>query len=460
MNRVTALAMFGLAAPLMGQAPADSVVLRRVDSLATVALTQGPLAGLSIAVARGDRIVLAKGYGYADLEHRTPATPATMYQIGSITKQFTAVAIMQLAEQGKVRLDADFSTYLPDSPVKGRRLTVAQLLDHTSGLKNYTALGPVYMQDTFRLDLPTERMARLIAAQPLDFEPGTDWDYTNSGFFLAGMVVEKVSGMSYAEYVRQEIAERAGLAATEYCDMQAVRPGRAKGYQAARGGGLENAPPISMTVPYAAGALCSTALDLVKYQRALVSGTLIRPASYQRMTRPAVLKDGWRTIYGLGLVNDVFAGQRMIGHGGQINGFWSVLFYYPAQDVTVVLLSNVNPAGGKSLWTIGFELGAIATGASAPRLADVAVPAAVASRIAGKYVTPAMPFELQVRDGKAYLAGIGPEALPLKRQQDGSFRAEWDPFLELRIEAAPPAGGGCRLKGGGFAPLTWKCRKV
>jgi hypothetical protein len=150
----------------------------------------------------------------------------------------------------------------------------------------------------------------------------------------------------------------------------------------------------------------------------------------------------------------------MVGHGGQINGFWTVLFYYPLQDVTVVLLSNVNPAGGRSLWTIGFELGGIATGTSVPPLADTDIPPPTATRIAGRYVTPAMPFELQVRAGKAYLAGLSAEPLPLKRQQDGSFRADWDPFLELRIEAAPPAGGGCRLKGGGFAPLTWKCRKV
>lgn len=459
MSRLDWLAGLALVAPASAQVP-DSLVLRRVDSLAAAAIAQGPLSGLSIVVARGDRIVLASGYGHADLEHRTPATPATVYQIGSITKQFTAVAIMQLVEQGKVRLDADHASYLPESPVKDRRLTVAQLLDHTSGLKNYTSLGSAYMQDTFRLDLAADRMARLIAAQPPDFAPGTDWDYTNSGYFLAGMLVEKVSGMSYADYVRTHIAARAGLSSTEYCDLAAVRPGRARGYQTARSGGLEHAPPLNMSVPYAAGALCSTALDLVKYQRALVGGRLVRPASYRRMTQPAVLRDGWRTIYGLGLVNDVFAGQRMVGHGGQINGFWSVLFYYPVHDVTVVLLSNVNPAGGKSLWTIGFELGMIATGTAVPALQDGPVPAAVATRVEGKYLTPAFNFELVVRDGKVLMAGLGPEPLPLMRQPDGSFRAGWDPFLELRVEPAPPGGGGCRLKGGGFAPLTWKCRKV
>lgn len=459
MTRLGLMAVLALVTPASAQAP-DSLVLRRVDSLAAAAIAQGPLAGLSIAVARGDRIVMARGYGHADLEHRTPATPATVYQIGSITKQFTALAVMQLVEQGKVRLDADHATYLPDSPVKDRRLTVAQLLDHTSGLKNYTAMGPAYMQDTFRLALPADRMARLIAAQPPDFAPGTDWDYSNSGYFLAGLLVEKVSGMSYADYVRTHIAGRAGLSSTEYCDLAAIRPGRARGYQAAQRGGLEHAPPIDMSVPYAAGALCSTALDLVKYQRALVGGRLVRPGSYQRMTEPAVLRDGWRTIYGLGLVNDVFAGQRMVGHGGQINGFWSVLFYYPAHDVTVVLLSNVNPAGGKSLWTIGFELGMIATGTTVPVLQDGSVPRPVATRIAGKYLTPAFNFELMVRDGKVLMGGLGPTPLPLMRQGDGSFRAAWDPFLELRVDPAPPGGGGCRLKGGGFAPLTWKCRKV
>jgi CubicO group peptidase (beta-lactamase class C family) len=443
-------------APLMAQTPPDAATLaRRVDSLAADALQGGPLAGLSIVITRGDRVLVAKGYGYADLEHRIVAGPETIYEVGSITKQFTAIAIMQLVEQGKVRLEDDLSKYLPDFDTKGRKISVAQLLNHTSGLKNYTALG---MQDTFRLDLSTKRMTDLIAAQPPDFAPGTDWDYTNSGFFLAGLIVEKVSGLSYAEYLKKNVFDRVGLTSTSYCDLKAIVANRAKGYEATEQG-LVNADPISMTVPYAAGALCSSALDLAAFQRALVSGRIVSRASYQRMAAPAVLKDGWKAIYGLGLVNDLFAGQRMVGHGGQINGFWSVLYYYPASDLTIVLLSNVNPAGGKSLWTYGTELGMIALGTKSSPIQDLAVPAALLAKAPGKYSSPAIPFELSVTDGKLFLAGLGPEPLPIKRQADGAFRADWDPFFELRLDSPPPAGGGCRIKGGGFAPLTWKCVK-
>jgi len=443
-------------APLVAQTPPDAATLaRRVDSLAADALQGGPLAGLSIVITRGDRVLLAKGYGYADLEHRIVAGPETIYEVGSTTKQFTAIAIMQLVEQGRVRLEDDISKYLPDFDTKGRKISVAQLLNHTSGLKNYTALG---MQDTFRLDLSTRRMTDLIAAQPPDFAPGTDWDYTNSGFFLAGLIVEKVSGLSYAEYLKKNVFDRVGLTSTSYCDLKAIVANRAKGY-AATEKGLVNADPISMTVPYAAGALCSSALDLAAYQRALVSGRIVTRASYQRMAAQAVLKDGWKTIYGLGLVNTDFAGERMVGHGGEINGFWSVLYFYPRHDLTVVLLSNVNPAGGKSLWTYGTELGMIALGTKVAPLADLPVSAALLAKAPGKYTDPAIPFELSSKNGKLFLAGLGPEPLPIKLQADGAFRADWDRFFELRLDPPPPAGGGCRLTGGGFAPLTWRCVK-
>jgi len=166
-----------------------------------------------------------------------------------------------------------------------------------------------------------------------------------------------------------------------------------------------------------------------------------------------VLKDGWRTAYGLGLVNDVIEGQRMVGHGGQINGFWTVLFYYPVQDVTVVLLSNLNPAEGESLWSMGFKLGDIALGATPKTPADVPASAAVLGRDAGKYTSPLFPFEMVVKDGHLAVAGMSPEPMPLARQADGSYLAVWDPtFLFV-------PGAGCRIRSGAIVPLVWKCTK-
>jgi CubicO group peptidase (beta-lactamase class C family) len=296
-------------------------------------------------------------------------------------------------------------------------------------------------------------MAGYISAQPPDFEPGTNWSYTNSGFFLAGMIVEKLSGLTYPEYLRKNIFEPNGLTRTSYCDLSAIVPGRARGYQPGAPGTLRNADPISMSVPYAAGAICSTALDLARYQRALVEGKIVSRASYARMSQQAVLKDGWRTAYGLGLVNDVIQGKRMIGHGGQINGFWTVLFYYPAEDVTVVLLSNVNPAEGETLWSIGFKLGDIAHGFTPPAPPDLPVSAAEQQRIAGKYSSPLFPFEMVALGDRLALAGLSAQPMPLARQTDGSYLAAWDPQFHF------VPGAACRIRSGAIVPLTLKCAK-
>jgi hypothetical protein len=172
------------------------------------------------------------------------------------------------------------------------------------------------------------------------------------------------------------------------------------------------------------------------------------------MGQQSVLKDGWRTAYGLGLVNDVIQGTRMIGHGGQIDGFWSVLFYYPVEDVTVVLLSNVNPAEGETLWSIGFKLGDIAHGFTPKAPADLTVSATEQSRVVGKYSSPLFPFELVAIGDKVGLAGLSAQPLPLAKQADGSYLAVWDPTFHF------VPGAACRIRSGAIVPLTLKCSKV
>lgn len=441
-----------VATPLAAQAPDAVTLARRVDSLATNAIKNGPLAGLAIVVARGDKILVARGYGYADLENEVPATTETIFKVGSVTKQFTALSIMQLVEKKKIALTDDVSKYLPEVPL-GRPITIAQLLDMTSGLKNYTGISRAFSDDTFRIELKTARMAEIIKEQKPDFAPGTNWSYSNSGYYLAGLIVEKLSGLSYPDYIRKNIFEPNGLTSTTYCDESAILPRRARGYRPGTHGTLLNANYISMTVPFAAGAICSTALDLARYQRALVEGKIVTRASYARMSTPSVLKDGWRTAYGLGLVNDVIQGKRMVGHGGQIDGFWSVLFYYPVEDVTVVLLSNVNPSEGETLWSIGFKLGNIALGLTPPAPADLPVSAAELARVTGNYSTPLFPFQLVAKGDRIALAGLGPEPMPLARQADGSYLAVWDPQFIL------VPGAGCRVRSGAIVPLMLKCTK-
>src|SRR5690606_31492917 len=180
-------------------------------------------------------------------------------------------------EAGRIRLDATIGDYLPDYPEPGRRVTIHQLLNHTSGIPSYTGLGPEFWEKS-RLDLTHEQMLELFAADSLEFEPGSSWAYNNSGYYLLGMIIEAVTGESYAQHVARTQFEPLGLTQTMYCDERAIVPHRADGYQLDRGG-VVNAEPLSMNPPGAAGALCSTARDLVRWNRRLAAGDVVRPAS-------------------------------------------------------------------------------------------------------------------------------------------------------------------------------------
>ncbi len=319
-----------------------------IDAIAQQALKDGPIAGLSVAVAKGSDIILAKGYGYADLENDVPASAQTVYRIGSITKQFTAVAIMQLVEQGKLSLNDELTKFLPDYPTQGHRITAHQLLNHTSGIRSYTDLGPKLFQEQFRLDMSNEQVIDLFKDEPFDFSPGAGYNYNNSGYYLAGVIIEKITGQTYADYVEEHIFNPLGMQASSYCRRKPLVKHRARGYQVDKGS-LVNADPISMKVAGAAGGLCSTVLDLVKWQRALAEDRLISRASYKRATKTTSLDDGTKVAYGYGLAMAELNGHRKLGHIGRIHGFTSIIWYYPAGDLTVVVLANtsgskVNPS--------------------------------------------------------------------------------------------------------------------
>jgi CubicO group peptidase (beta-lactamase class C family) len=442
MRLATGSATAGIALLAALVAPADaqwvpvSQMITRVDSLAAAAIAAGPLAGLAIGIARGDRVELAKGYGYADLEHRVPVNAETIFRIGSVTKQFTAVALLQLAERGRLRLEDDVSKYVPEYPMRGRRIPLWMLLTHTSGIKNYTELGAGFLRDTFRLDHSPAALVKLFANEPDDFVPGANFNYTNSPFFLAGMVLERVSGLTYAEYLRRNVFDPAGMRSTSYCDDTRIVANEAKGYEHDETGGLRNAPFLSMTIPFSAGALCSNVLDLIAYQRALVGGRLLSPASRARLLRPALLNDGWRTGYGLGIgVDEDFLGERMIGHGGQINGFWVMLTWYPRHDLTVVLLSNVNPARGDGVWNMTARVSQIALGKSpTPVIAERPLATSAARRYAGDYLVVKYPVKVLEREGKLVLGGMSAEPLPMMYVGNHTFLSAAAPLFKLQFE--------------------------
>ncbi len=334
-------------APAPGRKPAAAPSFAAtIEGIVAGAMRDGRTPGVSVAVARGGRIVYAKGYGLANVELNVPATVDTVYRIGSITKQFTASAVMQLVEDGKLSLDDPIEKFLPDFPVRGRRITIRHLLNHTSGIKSYTSLGLKYLAIK-RQDISEEDLIATFKDQPDDFPPGEKWLYDNSGYYLLGVILEKATGYKYGDYVQRQLFTPLGLSSTLYCDVERIVKNRAAGYQIGLDKSLRNADFISMKVPFAAGALCSTVKDLIAWNGALAGGNVVSAASYSQMTTPLKLANGQERPYGFGLGLGEFDGHPQVEHGGGIDGFASMLMYFPKDGVTVAVLTNSSggPAG-------------------------------------------------------------------------------------------------------------------
>jgi len=325
----------------LAQAQSSRVALvARLDSLAGAPVQEGRAVGISVAVVRGSDTLLLRGYGRADIELDVKTPDRAVYEIGSVTKQFTAAAILQLRDEGKLDLDADVTRYLPTYPTAGQRLPVRRLLDHTSGIKGLTEI-PAFRSLWVR-DLPRDSAVALFAAEPFDFAPGEAMIYNNSAYFLLGLIIEKVSGMSYEDYIEQRIFAPLGMKDSRYCSNTEVVERRAHGYDY-EGRTPRRAAYVNHLWPYAAGSLCSTVGDLVTWLTALHGGKVLSPRSYREMTTPARLNDGTELRYGMGLAlgTDV-RGIKMIGHGGSIPGFASHARWYPDAQLYVVVLMNSN----------------------------------------------------------------------------------------------------------------------
>jgi CubicO group peptidase (beta-lactamase class C family) len=312
-------------------------------------LSESNVAGLSVAVARRGTVVFADGYGFADLQGEVPASADTVYGIGSITKQFTAAAMLRLQEQGRLTLDDEIHKFLPGYPSHGRPITIRQILTHTSGIPELTAL-PSY-HDAAGAAVPPETIMREVLSQPLDFAPGTQWRYSNSGYVLAGMIIERVTGLSYDTYLTEKLLGSLGLRHTSVCPDRSSAP-YARGYEQQTGSWtravrlgeplpLVPAGPVDLSIASSAGAGCSTVLELLAWTDALRSGRVVSPASYRLMTTPAILADGRTVPYGLGLFLRNFGTHRAIVHEGIIeNGFVGVLADFPDDGLTVAVLAN------------------------------------------------------------------------------------------------------------------------
>jgi CubicO group peptidase (beta-lactamase class C family) len=295
--------------------------------------------GAAVLVVKDGETLLRKGYGLADLEQGIKLEPDMVFRIGSVTKQFTAAAILLLEEAGKLAVSDDVRTHLPDYPTHGRVITIEHLLTHTSGIRSYTDMAS--FGENVRKDMSVDEVIALFKDEPLGFEPGEKYAYNNSGYFLLGAIIEKASGKTYETYLREKIFEPLEMSQTYYGSASRIIPKRAQGYDGVNGE-FQNAVYLSMTIPYAAGSLLSTVDDLAKWDRALQSPGLLSQESLEKWWKPFRLVNGESVHYGYGWVISDYQGHPVVSHGGGINGFTCHLLKMPEDGVLVAVLTNRN----------------------------------------------------------------------------------------------------------------------
>lgn len=339
MKQIVALILLMLLAlPTRQPIYAQSNPTDKVDQFITDQMGKNHIPGVSVAVVQNGQLVFAKGYGLADVELSTPATENTVYGLMSVSKQFTANAIMMLVEQGQVGLDEKISKYLPDVPGTWSAITVHELLSHTSGIPDYVD-RPGFWQNV-RQDRAPEDLLKPVKDLPLDFPPGTQWRYSNSGYYVLGQIIEKVNGKSYADFLNEHIFRPLGMSATQVNDFQAIIPNRASGYIWQKDH-LQNAEYVSPTQMWAAGAVISTVTDLAKWDAALYTDKLLKKSTLEPMWTPAKLADGTDAPYGEGNELSTVRGHRVAGHQGSGNAFNATLLRYVDDKLTVIVLCNL-----------------------------------------------------------------------------------------------------------------------
>ncbi|WP_228852212.1 serine hydrolase [Aegicerativicinus sediminis] len=321
--------------------------------------------GISLLVAKDGKPIYRKAFGMANLELQVPLKPENVFELGSITKQFTAVSILMLQEQGKLKITDEITKYIPDYPTLNKTITIYHLLNHTSGIKSYTDL--VNFQSTARLDKTPSEIIDVFKNEPMDFEPGEKFRYNNSGYILLGYIIEQVSGVSYEEFINKNIFKPLGMKHSYYGNNSDIIPNRAAGYKM-DSDGYANSDYLSMSLPYAAGSLMSTIDDLLKWQNAINSNKLISKESLDSAIHGSELNNSEHIPYGFGWGEQDVKGSKGYGHGGGIFGYTTNEIYFPKENIYVVGLTNCNC---KSIGATTVKVAALALGKPFPTMADV-----------------------------------------------------------------------------------------
>ena len=382
----------------------DAAVKARLNQIAASYTPHQAFMG-TVLVADGDKVLLDKGYGMADLEWEIPNTPDVKFRLGSLTKQFTATLVLLLQQDGKLNINDPASKYLPDAPKTWEKITLANLLGHTSGIPNFTNLKTF---GTWAASPHTsaEELA-FFEDKPLEFEPGSKFEYSNSNYEVLGAVIEKVSGKKYGDLLRERIFEPLGMKDSGLDDDGLILPKRAEGYRPGESG-LMVARSESMSVPWAAGSIYSTTGDLLKWEHGLFGDMVLSADSLKLMTTPG------KGNYGLGVFVQAKDGVQVVDHDGGIEGFNTHLAYVPDRRIAVIVLSNVN---GAVPGTMGDQLLDVALGKPVTLPSEyqaVPITKEELAKFAGVYdLAPTFAITFAVSGDALTAQGTGQPALPL-----------------------------------------------
>jgi len=386
--------------------------LQRMDDVVQSYVRDKTFMG-AVLVARGSDVMLSKGYGSANLEWNILNAPSTKFRLGSITKQFTAASILLLEERGKLKLDDPIKNYVPEAPAAWDKITIFNLLTHTSGIPNFTSL-PEYQSLKLR-ETPVAKTIAAVRDKPLDFAPGEKMSYSNSGYLVLGHVIERITGGSYERFVSDTIFAPLGMKDSGYDSNTAIIPRRAAGYAPSPAGPI-NAGFIHMSIPHGAGALYSTTEDLLRWELGLFGGKLISAASLAKMTT------AFKNDYALGVTVQTTNGRKLIQHGGGIEGFNTLLAYYPDSKVTVAVLANLN---GEAPTQIATKLGELAHGATVQLTTErkeIALPVATLSKYVGTYeLAPGVNMMMRLVDDHLTTQLTGQPQFPVFAESQTRF---------------------------------------
>ena len=361
--------------------------------------------GATVIVMRDGKTLLRKAYGLSNLEDKSALRTDTMMLVGSITKQFTAVAILQLVEAGKLRLDDDIHTLLPKLPSKGQKITIAQLLSHTSGVRNFFAMPG--FETIVAKPMTVPQVFEFFKDEPLEFAPGERFAYSNTGYFLLGLVIEQLSGTSYADYMAKHVFTPLHMQHTAYEGQQNKKFTHAQGYADFEGKGtVKKTDPFSVDIAYSAGALVSTVDDLALWDQAVTEQKLISPSSWAQALRPYKLNNGSEIGYGFGWMNLKVQGVAANAHDGIIPGYNAFAIRVPQHKVYVAILSN-NATLQPSTALLGETVAAMAMGKPFPVYKAITLSVAQLEQFVGAYRINEKENRVITRDGQRLLMQRG-----------------------------------------------------